>query len=79
MTKQEFLDIEANNDETKIIQQLLLSLNKTKISQLRRAIQELDRALYKTWMKEKPLNDLFTYLQVAESYLHNEKKEENEV
>lgn len=55
---QAFLDIETKNEHGWIQEQIILSHSKTELNALLRALKKLDKALYKTWAKETPFNEI---------------------
>lgn len=77
MTKQEFLDQESNTPETWATQQLLTTISKTKISQIRRVISELHHTLYKSTARNISLDKLLGILTLAEQLEKNETIETN--
>lgn len=78
MTKQEFLDIENPSIIEDIAQKLLTRSNKTSILTFKRAVDAIDRLLYKTSDKQITLQQLWEALVVAKMYATlNDKTNEN--
>lgn len=79
MTKQEFLDIENPSIIEDIAQKLLTRSNKTSILTFKRAVDAIDRLLYKTSDKQITLQQLWEALVVAKMYATlNDKTNEND-
>lgn len=79
MTKQEFLDIENPSIIEDIAQKLLTRSNKTSILTFKRAVDAIDRLLYKTSDKQITLQQLWEALVVAKKYATlNDKTNEND-
>lgn len=63
--KQEFLDKEKPTQHEEIVQELLLRNTKTGLAKIGRAIKELNRTLYKSWMKEQQFENIYLCLEQA--------------
>lgn len=64
--KQEFLDQEAGTNEIFVTQQLLLKHSKTKLTQLRRAMKEINDTIYKSWAKSMPFEEIYGCIIAAD-------------
>lgn len=63
--KQEFLDRNVEKGKDWIIQQMLIGMNKTQMTNALRSVNQIYTVVYKSWAREMPFQEIMDALAIA--------------
>lgn len=73
--KQKFLDLETENVDIQITQEILKTMNKTQITNALRSFVQLEKTLWKSWMKQSPFESIHGCLTAANAVIKEDGNE----
>lgn len=76
MNRQQLLDIENPTHEQAATQMLLMSTSMTRLEEIRRVLNDIDKKLYKTALKNLPFSTIANAVDVAAKLSKDETIEE---